>query len=207
MTTRSRFPTLAVPIAVLVGFVAASCSSGDDEPTRPPIVRSLDASAYGERVCDLLPADQAVRLGYAGSGSADKATVSAAGEVPEYVFCSWFPPESARLSIDLFLAKDQLAHEYSMSRNMSIGGTNEPWVEPLTIAGQPAVTLGRSHQMPNSTCDVVVGLSDTQSLRVHATEQDDNGGRIDNGLGQGDGKACEHAMAVADVIVRELGGN
>jgi hypothetical protein len=192
-------------IARLVGIVVllaagAACSS-DEEWTRPPIGRPLDASAYADRACDLLPADRATGLGYSGSGSAGSETD---GEGSRYHFCLRTPPESRILSIYLYLAGDVLAARYAGSKNMVINDTGEPWLEPVTIGEQPGVTLGRSHRKPNAACTVVVGLSDTQGVEVRAAQHypDARGYEI----GPGDGRACEHAIGVAEVIVGELAG-
>jgi hypothetical protein len=187
--------------AVVVLFVAATACSSDEEPTRPPIGRPLDASAYAERACDLLPADRAGSLGYSRSGSAGTETDA---EGSRYHVCFRTPPESRILSIYLYLTGDVLAERYVSSTNMLINDTGEPWLEPLTVAGQPAAVLGRSHRKPNTGCTVVVGLTDTQGVEVRAAQHypDARGYEI----GQGDGRACEHAIGVAEAIVVNLGG-
>ncbi|HEV2783738.1 MAG TPA: DUF3558 family protein [Actinophytocola sp.] len=169
---------------VVLAVLVTGC--GDEQPARPPIPRQLDAGAFAWRACDLLPGARAAGLGYPGPGMPDGIPSE------KHWSCSWLPPVSPLLLIDLYLGQDRLGYEYRTGAGASIGSTGEPWLEPLTIGGQPAAALGHSHELPSATCSVVVGLTDTQSVRVHAGQR------------AGDGRACEHAIEVATVVVHSI---
>jgi hypothetical protein len=192
------------PLVILASMCAATAcaSDADEEPRRPAITRPLDAHAFADRPCDLLPMDQAARLGYPRPGKDYKAAPQ--GDSGQVASCDRTPPGTPSLTIRLYLSHDELDYRYRQSKGSKIADTQEPWIAPLTVLDQPAVTVGRSQRRPNAECKVVVGLTDTQSVEVWAPQRYENPQGYDDGLG--DGRACEYAIPVAEAIVRNLVG-
>jgi len=199
-------PRRWVGLAVLVTlFSLVACTSGDDgeEPGPPPITRPLDASAYADRVCDLLPAEMAAQLGYPSPGTEFEHD-DPRNRSRDYVTCSRYPWGDPSLNIDLYLSLDLLADEYDTLKDARILDSGKPSIELITIAEQPAAVINRNKK-PNRTCIVVVGLTDRQGLRVSGSEhyrKASDGSRIGS-----DGRACDHVIAVAEVIIEHLSGD
>jgi hypothetical protein len=205
-STRPRALIRRVRAIVLMPLLVAAtaCGSDSERPTRPPITRPLDASAFRDHACDLLPAADATMLGYPAPGSDDKRyrEGAQAGDVPRVYTCDRLPPKSRWLVIELYLNEDRLAVEYFGSKLGTMTATNEPIFDAITIADQPAAVLGRSRKQPELSqdpCEVVVALTDTQSVTISAgTRQPD---RPKDNTG---GRSCQLAIDVADAIVRNL---
>lgn len=193
MTSPTR--ATAALLAALSALTLAGCSSGNGSgpgPSTPPsgqdatappaITRSLDASGYaGERVCELLTDEQALKLGVR-----QEATSEARAD-NEY-HCdrrNFDTPREPSFTYELYLSWNKLVDIY----RGKIGFFEQR--TPLTIGGQPAVRGEPVGGEPFTMCFAAVALSDKQSIEISATQE---------------GKSCELAVAVAERIVRNLEG-
>jgi hypothetical protein len=182
-------------VAATFALISAGCTAGptgdpsnptttssSDAPlpsSRPPIPRSLDATTYRDKPCELFSDDQARMLGILESG--------ATFQKPESADCQRFssPPGENDLVVSYYFASDLLARIYR-------GDTNWPtkqWTEPLNIAGQPAV---KTTLPATDNCRLAIGLTDNQGVEIQVRYK-----RAD---------ACPRALQVAETIVHNLGG-
>ena len=118
----------AVALVPLLVTVMAACGVGTEPPARPPITRPLDAAAFRDRVCHLLPVPDATRLGYSAPGSESKAYRDGSDEPYVYSF-DRLPPKSRWLVIDLYLTEDRLALRLHAARGQverAAGGWSQP---------------------------------------------------------------------------------
>jgi uncharacterized protein DUF3558 len=152
-------------------------------PTEPPAIpRALDASRYADdKVCELLDDNQSKALGFPGAGDSSSSP-------PDRHACYRGKPLEDPLSLNLvvFLSTNRLAEVYGLKE------TRYRDFIPVTISGQPAVRRRQDFEEPVTRCNVVVGLSESQGVEMHVTDDS--------------GKACELAMRAAEQIVRNLGG-
>ncbi|HEU5469459.1 MAG TPA: DUF3558 domain-containing protein [Actinophytocola sp.] len=160
-------------------------------PSTPPsITRTLDATAYQEKPCELFPVEQAAALGFPRPGR----------DLPDYKSneCGLLGDDLSRLTVRYYFGGNQVNLIYRGEAEACLrakeGGRCWPREEirAITIAGQPGV----SRNVDNKTdhCVVAVGLDAQQSIEVRL--------QIDPG---GD-DACVKATAIAEVVVRKLGG-
>lgn len=113
-----RWVGLAVSVTLL-SLVACTSGDGGEEPGTPPITRPLDASAYADRVCDLLPADKAAQLGYPSPGRESEQD-DPRDRKQSYVSCTRYPWDAPSLDLELYLSLDLLADEYDKLKDARI---------------------------------------------------------------------------------------
>jgi len=176
-----------VAVSVIAVVVVAGC--GTTPAANPPattaptaIPRTLDASRYaGEQtICQLLTNDQATPLGFADDTPYPHST----GSVHR---CQRDESSGARASINYYLdlSEDVLAQYRAMSE------AQRKFTSGL-ISGQPAAWYsmeGTTGQPPN-LCFVILALSARQSVSINVASRN----------------ACDHAIAVAEQMVHNLGG-
>jgi hypothetical protein len=164
----------------------SSPATTTSQPSRPAITRPLDASAYRDRVCELLTKAQIKDL--------DVTTQHIPEQPIEHgrTYCSMdhiVRVSDARRSISLtyWYAADLLGATYREQRIDS----DRPLV-PVTVAGQPAVLL----EDDDTNCTLILGLTNTQGLEISFEYYDS----------QPDLDPCGRAMEVGEDIVRNLAG-
>lgn len=148
----------------------------------PPITRPLDASQYATEgtVCDLLTDIQANEFGLPSPG--DPFTAGGGS----LLTCRRDNPDSVDerdIEYSLWPDYDLWTSEFGSSRR----GSDDPFL--LDIAGQPAVVNGSD---PEPACQVKVGIAARQGFEILAKDDGE--------------QACALAVAVAERMVRNLGG-
>jgi hypothetical protein len=183
-------------VALVVGAVSLAACTSDASPgptttpsspgprptDSPPISRPLDASRYGakDRICELFTQEQANNLGFPDDYTAPHSTESAASCVRGSVGLS-----PAQVSYMLSLIENPLETTYNLSK------TYDQFV-PRTISRQPAVQVWANGSDPPRRCEVVVGFAEQQGVEIQVSHEARN--------------ACDVAVAVAEHVVRNLGG-
>jgi Protein of unknown function (DUF3558) len=150
----------------------------------PPITRPLDASAYKAKPCELITAEQVAGYGL---------EAPLAQHDPGFISCIYSGLPNSRFEliwVRYYYATDWLGEIYR--------GQTDRWYGdfiPIMIAGQPAAReekpLRFDQPRNEEQCRAAVGLSETQGLEVSAVTAT---------------SSCAQAVAVAEVIVRNLGG-
>jgi hypothetical protein len=193
---RARLPAMLAVLVVLAGCggpdkpeprATTTTTTTTGPPSRPAITRALDASAYRDRVCDLLTRAQIEDLDM----SAD--------DIPEQ------PDEHGRMrcSMDDFVvdvsdARNYMTLTYWYAADLLAAEYREAWyarrpLVPVTVAGQPALQF---EGLDGDQCTIAIGFSDRQGLEVSFTSLDTQSGM----------DPCARAMEVGEDIVRNLAG-
>ncbi|CAM3993387.1 DUF3558 domain-containing protein [Kibdelosporangium persicum] len=144
-------------------------------PTRPQIP-PLDASRYGDKPCDLFTDEQAKALGYVRERDPLVET-----DVQRCIRRAEYTTDTT-LTILFYPDADHLGRIY---RREAEWPANDATARD--IGGQPAVSVVLDRQ---STCWLVVGLTDTQSVEVRTTNTKSAG--------------CDQATGIAEAIVARL---
>lgn len=191
---RTRLPAILAAVVVLAGCSApdgpgsratsgTATSATTSPPSRPAITRPLDASAYRDRVCDLLTKAQIAEH-----------HMTSVSDIPEQ------PDEQGRMhcALDELVrvahARTSITLTYWYAADLLGSAYRDEWyahrpLVPMTVAGQPAlqVDLGDS-------CKLAIGFANTQGLDVWFRSRDT------------DMDPCGRAMEVGEDIVRNLAG-
>jgi hypothetical protein len=174
---RSTSTTPTSPATTTPSFTMPPVTSLPPEP--PPVIRPLDASRYttADTVCGLLTDVQASELGLL--SSTDSSSIGGGS----LLTCRRKGSGTKRdLEFYLWPDGDPLVGEFGRPPDSD----DRYFVD---IVGQPAVVIGND---PEPACRVVVGLAARQGLEIMTNDDDDN--------------ACALAVAIAEQMVRNLGG-
>lgn len=154
--------------------------------TPPPISRPLDASRYAAResICELLTTEQAAELRVPVKNADPGATSSGTSFTCNRTLRSELSQPTVRYG--LWTNRNVLAERYPPE-------PTEYEFVTMDILGQPAARMRSSHTGPPTQCLLILGLAENQGVEIQASDPDG-------------GKACDLVVAVAEHMVRNLGG-
>lgn len=163
---------------------APTTTTTTEPPTvPPPISRPLDASRYAtkESICGLLSAEQSAELGFPDGdpGATSSGQLFSCGRMVSSEL------DQPHVMYNLWTNRNVLEERYPPE-------PTEYDFMTLSILGQPAARMRSSHTGAPRQCLLVLGLAEKQGVEIQA---------FDNA-----GKACDLVVAVAEQIVRNLGG-
>lgn len=166
-------------VVVLTSIVLCATGGSAESAPRDLIHRPLDASAYRNRVCELLTPEQTASFQMKEGREMDGA---------KSVECRWsLRGPNGPVWLNYFYSTGILAKIYQKKRFHPIGWLDDEFT-PLTIAGQPGAKSGESQ--PPVYCQIAVGLTDRQGIDIAAYADS--------------GDACDLAMEIAEAVVHNL---
>ena len=186
-------------------FVMAACAAPEPTPSKPApttttttvaAARALDASAYNDKdkICDLLPDQDAVRLGYLDWGFNQPGDVRKydSFDYPATISCVRqeqpvpHDPTAWRMGVYLYLSTDVTAAGYQSDQDYVA-------VDTIKVRGQTGIVRRIADRPQVKYCEVDVELDKSSGFVVEVD-------------GLEPAKACAVAKAVAEAVVDNLSG-